>query len=117
MNHADPWQEQYESNIIRLLTFDFPDVDPEYKMTESEWTTSSLLWPMLFHLKGTVSARKLRLFSCACCRRIWEELPCEENRQLVLAIENWPDLTFNDPEIYDAAVASSSRERMRDIGQ
>ena len=40
-------------------------------MTEAEWQASTDLAEMLYWLGGEVSDSKLRLFACACCRRIW----------------------------------------------
>lgn len=41
-------------------------------MTETEWLRWKDPVPMLWLLEDQVSERKLRLFSVACCRRIWE---------------------------------------------
>lgn len=39
--------------------------------TEAEWRACEDPKPMLGRVVGKVSARKLRLFACACCRRFW----------------------------------------------
>src|SRR5262249_9295650 len=54
--------------------------------------------------------RKLRLFACACCRRIWGLFPDEGNRDLVAAVERSPDGTRDYQELWGAIVASSRRE-------
>lgn len=43
-------------------------------MTEQEWQECGDPDPMLDFLLGTRWDRKLRLFACACCRRIWHLL-------------------------------------------
>jgi hypothetical protein len=55
--------------------------------------------------------RKLRLFACACCRRLWHLLPDPANRDLVAAVEDRPDGTRDDPVLWAAIEASSRRER------
>jgi hypothetical protein len=53
----------------------------EFFMTESEWLTSESPQKMRAHMEkgGGVSERKLRLFACACCRRVerWFVDPCQ----------------------------------------
>jgi hypothetical protein len=63
---------------------------------------------MLAALQGRGSDRQFRLFSCACCRGIWDRLPDPANRDLVAAIEECPGGTFRDLEA--VLVASSARE-------
>ena len=43
-------------------------------MDEAEWLASTDPEPMLAFLRGRASDRKLRLFACACCRRLWNLL-------------------------------------------
>jgi hypothetical protein len=43
-------------------------------MTESEWEVCPEPRPMLEFLREKASERKLRLFACACCRRVWNLL-------------------------------------------
>jgi hypothetical protein len=75
-------------------------------MTEAEWLACVEPLEMLASLPRGASARKLRLFGCACCRRIWDLLPNELNRQAVLAVEECPDVPDKDvyPDIFDHPV-------------
>jgi hypothetical protein len=43
-------------------------------MNEIDWLTGTDAGAMLDYLEGKVSARKLRLFACACVRRYWPNL-------------------------------------------
>jgi hypothetical protein len=43
-------------------------------MNEAEWVTCTDPAEMLREIRGRVSLRKLRLFACACCRRVWHLL-------------------------------------------
>jgi hypothetical protein len=54
-------------------------------MTEAEWQASEQPRSMLNFLRGKASARKLRLFACACCRRIWHLLDEAQRRGVVVA--------------------------------
>jgi hypothetical protein len=58
-------------------------------MTEQEWKTSTDPGAMLHFLqqRGGVSARKMRLFACACCRLVWHLLVDERSRAAVEAAE------------------------------
>ncbi len=44
-------------------------------MTEEEWFDWRNPQPLLDHLTDRASARKLRLFACACYRRVWPDPP------------------------------------------
>jgi hypothetical protein len=79
-------------------------------VTESDWDRCADPAKMLAFLRGKASDRKLRLFACACCRRIWELFPDEANRVLVVAVEHRPDGTRDDPDLWEMIVASSARE-------
>jgi hypothetical protein len=60
-------------------------------MTEAEWLRSADPEAMLKLLKGKVGERKLRLFACACCRRIAHLLRDERSRITVEIIERYAD--------------------------
>jgi hypothetical protein len=50
-------------------------------MTEAEWLTSADPMPMLDFLRGKASELKLRLFACACCRRVLHLMPDGRSRR------------------------------------
>jgi hypothetical protein len=60
-------------------------------MTEQEWLACDDPKPMLEFLQGKASERKLRLFACACCRRIWRSLPNATCREAVELSERFGD--------------------------
>lgn len=59
-------------------------------MTEGKWLAAKNINTMLIWLRDKTSDRKLRLFGCLCCRRIWHLLD-EQNRTLVEASERFAD--------------------------
>jgi hypothetical protein len=56
-------------------------------MTEAEWLACTDPTPMLGEVGDKASERKLRLYACACCRRIWNLFPDERSRRAVEAAE------------------------------
>src|SRR5439155_20641114 len=80
----------------------------EASMTEAEWLAAADPEPMLERVVGwsyeaghnffgwrtrpsrRVRNRKLRLFACACCRRVWHHV-CEGGRRTVEAAERYAD--------------------------
>ena len=71
-------------------------------MTEAEWLTSASPKAMLALLAGTSSPRKLRLFACACCRRVWRLLSDERSRRAVEANERFADHLAGEAELHMA---------------
>jgi hypothetical protein len=62
-------------------------------MTEAEWLTSTDPQAMLAFLRdsGRASDRKLRLFSAACCRRVWNLLSDKYSRKALKTAERHAD--------------------------
>src|SRR5438445_2790557 len=62
-------------------------------MTEAEWLAATDPGPMLDFLcaSGKASERKLRLFACACVRRVWHLLGDHRSRKAVEVAESLAD--------------------------
>ena len=60
-------------------------------MTEAEWQNASEPHSMVAFLRDRASDRKLRLFACACCRRIWHILSDERSRKAIDVAERYAD--------------------------
>lgn len=56
-------------------------------MTEDEWLTCTDPKPMLEFVRDSAGERKLRLFACACYRRIWNATADEASRRAVALAE------------------------------
>ena len=80
-------------------------------MTEAEWLEATYLGRMLVFIGDRGSGRKLRLFRCACCRRIWHRLQDGRSRQAVEAAEKYADGILGKGDLqtaWQAAVAAAS---------
>jgi hypothetical protein len=60
-------------------------------MTEQEWLACDKPHPMLTYLRRRASKRKLRLYACGCCRRVWGLLRDERSRRAVEVAEQYAD--------------------------
>jgi hypothetical protein len=69
-------------------------------MTEAEWLECTHPTPMLEFLRGKASDRKLRLFACACCRRICQYLKDKDSRRLVEVAESFADGAASAIQLY-----------------
>jgi hypothetical protein len=74
----------------RRISSEEPAVAKTWKeVTREEWFACAFPGSMMIWLR-TASGRKLRLFACASCRQVWNEMS-EGGRELVLAAEQWAD--------------------------
>jgi hypothetical protein len=71
-------------------------------MTEQEWMSCEDPWQMLLFLRDKASDRKLRLFKCACCRRIWHLIGPAEYRHVVEVAELFSDQQADESELQRA---------------
>ena len=84
-------------------------------MTESEWLDGPDPTPMLEFLRDKAKGRKLRLYACACCRRIWHRLTDERSRMAVEASEQYADRIIAHSGLKRAWAEAAATSRPRSI--
>jgi hypothetical protein len=89
------------------ITFSAKAANQGGSMTDAQWLACAEPAKMLDFLRRNVSDRQLRLFACACCRRIWELLP-EKARQALEVVEQ-----FADGQVPDSFRSQARKEAQR----
>ncbi len=80
-------------------------------MTEAEWLTCDDPATLLEFLHGKTSERKLRLFACGCCRRLWHLLVDGRSRKGVEVAEQYADGVVTDNDRATAYAAAHAAYR------
>jgi hypothetical protein len=75
-------------------------------MTEAEWLAATDPMRMLAFIQSETSARKLRLFAVACCRRIWPRITDDRSRRAVETAERYADGLAGEDELRGASDAA-----------
>lgn len=76
-------------------------------MTEAEWRSSNNIGAMISYLRKNASERKQRLYACACCRLVWNSLPCDASRLAVEGSERFADHEIPQQEFEALAIEAS----------
>lgn len=85
-------------------------------MTESEWLTCEDPSQMLEAIRREASPRKLRLFACACVRRVWSLLADESSQRAVEVAERYADGKANATELSLCEIAAFEVASQADLG-
>jgi hypothetical protein len=80
-------------------------------VNETEWLECTESEKMLELLRSKASDRKLRLFVCACCRRVWHQLFDKQSRRAVEVAERLADGQADPAEV--AAARTEMEELIR----
>src|SRR3954469_16682031 len=82
-------------------------------MTEEEWVAAESVVTLRHWIEKQrkKSLRKLRLFSSACCRRLWDRLPDERSRAAIEAAEKYADGEIDKKALGRARSAAMSAAR------
>src|ERR1044072_5969292 len=72
-------------------------------MTEADWLVCTDSQKMLAFLQDKASDRKLRLFSCACYRHVFQMLPQEWSKELLERCETFADGVITYDELWKVA--------------
>jgi hypothetical protein len=84
-------------------------------MTEEEWLQCPIPQKMLLFLGEKATARKLRLFACACCRRIWRLLQDRRAQDALEVAEQFADQFVGDDERSNARKAAQQAAQSRAV--
>src|SRR6185437_4325687 len=74
---------------------------------EEEWLVETDLQKMLF-LLGHERDRRLRVFACGCCRRVWHLLSDGRSRRAVEVAERYADAQADDEDLRLAIISSAN---------
>lgn len=81
-------------------------------ISEQSWLTGNEPQQLLKLLNApgvSISDRKLRLFSCACCRQVWHTLSDPRNRKAVEQLETFAD------NLHDWSLLTSARSTLKNV--
>jgi hypothetical protein len=81
-------------------------------MTEAKWLACNDPAEMLAIARGKVSARKMRLFAVACCRRVSQLLPTAGTSSVIDIAEQYADGLLNDIELGQCQSAAQAACRV-----
>ena len=86
-------------------------------MTEAEWLACDSPRVLLKHLGRQFSDRKLRLFACACCRRVWRYASDKRLAGIIDAIEQYANGEAAERDRLTAQKAAIAVGRGTDLPQ